>query len=77
MAWRLMRAEGEFAEQTKTSLVRLSGRQMKRSQPVTASALLSGPYILLAMADTQEQYSPQELVAFANEAIDWLPRQRR
>ena len=72
-----MRAEGEFAEQTKTSLVRLSGRQMKRSQPVTASALLSGPYILLAMADTQEQYSPQELVAFANEAIDWLPRQRR
>ena len=71
-----MRAEGEFAEQTKTSLVRLSVRQMKRSQPVTASALLSGPYILLAMADTQEQYSPQELVAFANEAIDWLPRQR-
>ncbi len=77
VAWRLMRAEGEFAEQTRTFLVRLSGRQMKRSQPVTASALLSGLYMLLAMTETLEQYSPQELAAFANEAIGWLPRRKR
>ncbi|MDR0279817.1 MAG: transposase, partial [Paucimonas sp.] len=77
VAWRLMRAEGQFAEQTRTFLVRLSGRQMKRSQPVTASALLAGLYMLLAMTETLEQYSPQELAAFANEAVGWLPRQRR
>jgi len=77
MAWRLMRAEGEFAEQTRTFLIRLSGRQMKRSQPVTAPALLAGLYMLLAMTETLEQYTPQELAAFANEAIGWQAGRRR
>ncbi len=77
VAWKLMRAEGEFAEQTKTFLVRLSGRQMKRSRPVTASALLSGLYMLLVMTETLEQYSADELAAFAKEAIGWMPRSRR
>ncbi|WP_420235504.1 transposase [Pseudomonas sp. ABY48] len=67
VSWRIMRAEGEFAEQTRDFLVRLSGRQMKRSQPVTASAVLAGLYMLLAMCETLEQYTPEELAAFAKE----------
>lgn len=76
VSWRLMRAEGEFAEQTRDFLVRLSGRQMKRSQPVTASALLAGLYMLLAMCETLEQYTPQELAGFAKEAIGWVANRR-
>lgn len=76
VSWRLMRAEGEFAEQTRDFLVRLSGRQMKRSQPVTASALLAGLYMLLAMCETLEQYTPQELAGFAKEAIGWVASRR-
>jgi hypothetical protein len=64
-AWQLMRAEGEFADRTKAFLIRLSGRQMKRKQPVTASALLAGMYALFAMNETLTQYSPEELAAFA------------
>ncbi|MDT4839614.1 IS4 family transposase ISPpr4 [compost metagenome] len=69
LAWRLMRAEGEVAEQTRTFLVRLAGRQMKRKRPVTAPALLEGLYLLLAMCDTLEQYTPAELTAFAQQAL--------
>jgi hypothetical protein len=76
VSWRLMRAEGEFAEQTRNFLVRLSGRQMKRSQPVTASAVLAGLYMLLAMCETLEQYTPQELAGFAKEAIGWAASRR-
>ncbi|WLI20517.1 hypothetical protein PSH88_10960 [Pseudomonas wuhanensis] len=76
VSWRLMRAKGEFAEQTRDFLVRLSGRQMKRSQPVTASALLAGLYMLLAMCETLEQYTPQELAGFAKEAIGWVASRR-
>lgn len=72
VSWRIMRAKGEFAEQTRDFLVRLSGRQMKRSQPVTASAVLSGLYMLLAMCETLEQYTPQQLASFAKEAIGWI-----
>jgi hypothetical protein len=76
MSWRLMRAKGEFAEQTRAFLVRLSGRQTKRTRPVTASALLAGLYALLAMCEVLEQYEPEELAAFAKEAIGWLPSRR-
>lgn len=76
VSWRIMRAEGEFAEQTRDFLVRLSGRQMKRSQPVTASAVLAGLYMLLAMCETLEQHTPEELAAFAKEAIGWMASRR-
>ena len=68
-----MRGEGEFSEQTGDFLVRLSGRQMKRSQPVTASAVLAGLSMLLVMmCETLEHYTPQELAGFAKEAIGWV-----
>lgn len=68
LAWRLMRAKGEFAEQTRAFLVRLSGRQTKRDKPVTVSALLSGLYMLFVMNETLHHYSPEEITAFVREA---------
>jgi len=65
LAWRMMRAKGDLAQQAKTFLVRLSGRQMKRTQPVTPSALLDGLYKLFMMIETLENYSLDELKRFA------------
>ncbi|MEN9842480.1 MAG: hypothetical protein RLZZ612_309 [Pseudomonadota bacterium] len=73
LVWRLMRAQGEYAQRTRTFLVRLSGRQTKRKQPVTAPALLQGLYLLFAMCDTLQHYSPSELTAFAQHAFGPLP----
>ncbi|MHB0985132.1 MAG: hypothetical protein ACYC05_06010 [Sulfuricella sp.] len=64
-----MRAEGELAQQTKTFLVRLSGRQMKRKRPVTPSALLDGLFKLFMMIETLEHYTLDELKQFAKFAI--------
>lgn len=63
--WRLARAQGAWAETVRTFLVRLSGRQMKRSRPITAPALLDGLFKLLAMMETLEHYSLDELRQFA------------
>jgi hypothetical protein len=68
LAWRLMRASGEHAQRTRAFLVRLSGRQMKRGKPVTASALLAGMYMLFVIKETSEHYSPEEIAQFAREA---------
>ena len=53
--------------------MRLSGRQMKRSQPVTASALLAGMYMLFAINETLEHYSPQEIAQMAREVRGMAP----
>ena len=68
LAWRLMSARGDFAEETRAFLVRLSGRQTKRAKPVTASALLSGLYVLFTINETLNQYSPEQIAAFVKEA---------
>ena len=68
LAWRLMRAQGQSALDTRAFLVRLSGRQMKRTTPVTASALLAGLYMLFAINETLEHYSPEEIAQFARQA---------
>jgi len=73
LAWRLERAQGESAERTRTFLVRLSGRQMKRTRPVTASALLAGMYLLFVMNETLAHYSPEEIAQFAREARSMRP----
>ncbi len=75
LAWRLMRADGESAECTRAFLTRLAGRQMKRARPVTASALLAGMYMLFAINETLEHYSPEEIAQFAREARGMGARQ--
>jgi hypothetical protein len=68
LAWRLLSEPGDVAQQTRAFLVRLSGRQMKRKQPVTASALLAGLYLLFALSETLEHYSSEEIAQFARYA---------
>ena len=64
LVWRIMRLEGEKAQEFKAFLVRLSGRQMKKKQPVTASAVLDGLFKLYLMLEVFEQYSVDELKMF-------------
>jgi hypothetical protein len=73
LAWRLMRAQGQQAETTRAFLIRLSGRQTKRSRPVTASALLAGMYMLFTLNETLEHYSPEEIAQFARHARAMVP----
>ena len=72
MAWRLMQAPGEQAAQTRAFLVRLSGRQMKRTKPVTLPALLDGMFTLFTMLEALEHYSLSDLKMFANVAKNHL-----
>jgi hypothetical protein len=69
LVWRLARERGEAARQTQDFLVRLSGRQMKPSRPVTMSALLEGVFMLFAMLETLEHYSPEQLGTFADSVL--------
>lgn len=54
VVWELERSDRPEAEEMTHLLVRLSGRQMKRSRPVTARALLAGLYVLFSMLDLLE-----------------------
>jgi hypothetical protein len=65
LTWRLLREQGVLADQVKQFLVRLSGRQTKRSAPITAPALLSGLYIFFALLEVLENHSVEELRSFA------------
>jgi hypothetical protein len=70
--WDLMRTKTPEAEEACEFLVRLSGRQMKRDVPVTASALLDGIFKLLTLIETLQNYSIDELKAFAQTALRQL-----
>jgi hypothetical protein len=67
--WRLARSSHSDAEDTRRFLVRLSGRQTKRSQPWTMPAMLAGMWNLLAMIDVLNHYTPDQLSRFANIAF--------
>jgi hypothetical protein len=67
--WRLARSSHSDAEDTRRFLVRLSGRQMKRSRPWTMPAMLAGMWSLLAMIDVLDHYTPEQLSRFANIAL--------
>jgi len=69
LVWRLARERGEASEQARAFLVRLSGRQMKASRPVTMPALLDGAFMLFAMLEALEHHSPAELRAFADSVL--------
>lgn len=70
LVWRLAREESVSAEEARHFLVRLSGRQMKASRPITMPALLDGAFKLLAMIELLERYSLDELRTFANSILD-------
>lgn len=54
VVWNLQRKETPEAVETKTMLVRLSGRRMKRGVHATAPALLAGYFVMLSMCDLLE-----------------------
>lgn len=56
VVWQLERASGPAADELRTVLVRLSGRQMKWGCRWTAPALLEGAWVLLAMLELLEHY---------------------
>lgn len=69
--WRLARSSHPQAENARQLLVRLSGRQMKRSQLWTMPAMLAGLWNLLAMMEVLDQYTTHQLhelatIAFPN-----------
>lgn len=61
VAWRLERQTTPEAEELKQILVKLSGRQMKRSRPVTASALLAGLCVLLSFQALLDNYHIEDI----------------
>lgn len=67
--WSLQRQTTPEAKNCQQFLVRLSGRQMKRTRPVTAPALLAGLHILLTMLDVLEHYTLDDLHHFAATAV--------
>lgn len=69
LTWRLLRSRERQAQDTAAFLVRLSGRQLKRTRPLTAPALLDGLYKLFTMLDVLEHHSIDQLKAFARTAF--------
>lgn len=60
VVWQLQRAQTPEADRTRSLLLRLSGRQVRRGQ-ATAPALLAGLWSLLSVLDALEHYSLDEL----------------
>jgi Transposase DDE domain len=65
VVWKLQADDSPKAVELKNVLIRLSGRQMKRSQPHTAPALLAGLWVLLSMVSMLEHYPLHELKRLA------------
>lgn len=59
--WRLMHDESKEAKDFCAFLVRISGHQTKKSNPITATAVLHGFMVLLAADELLQQMSPQEI----------------
>lgn len=70
--WRLEALDTPAAEECKALLVRLSGRQMKRSRPVTTPALLAGLRCLLVIEEVLDQYGIAEIRRLAKPVLDYL-----
>ena len=70
--WLLARQQTPLAQECQRVLVRLSGRQMKRSRPVTEPALLAGLERLLAVLDLLEHYTIGDLRRIMHQTIPFL-----
>lgn len=70
--WHLEGRTDAAAEACKGLLVRLSGRRMKRSRPVTAPALLAGLRMLLVLEDVLGHYGAAEIRRLARPILEEL-----
>jgi hypothetical protein len=73
VVWRLARSQDPRAEKARELLVRLSGRQVKRTRKFTMPALLAGMWVLLAMMEVLESYSQEDLRELAALALGRPP----
>lgn len=69
LVWRLARSESPEAAETRSVLIRLSGRQMRRSKPFTEPALLAGLWTLLQVQYVRNHFSDEELQRYATFAL--------
>lgn len=65
--WQLEADTSSRAQELKTLLVRLSGRQTKRTKPVTTPALLAGLWVLLSTLDLLDLYHVPHLRQLAQQ----------
>ena len=65
MVWQLQADSSPAATRLKEMLVRLSGRQTKRTKPHTAPALLAGLWVLLSFCALLEQYDLRDIKRLA------------
>ena len=68
LVWQIQYSGAPEVEPLRRELVALSGRQMKKRQPVTAPALLAGLWTLLSAIELLERYTPEQLRALALQA---------
>jgi len=73
VVWSLARSQAPKAAEARQLLVRLSGRLMKRGVEFTEPALLAGTWVLLAMLDTLEEYTPAQLRRLAAQFLPLPP----
>jgi len=73
VVWQLQADDTPQATELKAILIRLSGRQMKRTSPHTAPALLAGLWVMLSMLTLLEHYDLDDLRRLA----DTIPFFRR
>ena len=71
--WHLLADDSAPATELKNVLIRLSGRQMKRTTPHTAPALLAGLWMLLAMFDILEIHDLNALKSLATQVSLPIP----
>jgi hypothetical protein len=66
IVWKLMHNNTPQAAEARQLLVRLSGRQMKRTKPYTAPAILAGLWVLLTFLYVLENYQISDLHRIAD-----------
>ncbi len=71
--WHLLADDSAPATELKNVLIRLSGRQMKRTPPHTAPALLAGLWMLLAMFDILDIHDLNALKSLATQVSLPIP----
>ena len=76
LVWQLARNQQPEAQPVRQLLVRLSGRQMKRTKPFTEPALLAGLWVLLAMLEALDHYTLEELKQAAQLVMPGYRRSR-
>jgi hypothetical protein len=74
VAWQLEAQTTPEAKSCQTFVTRLSGRQMKRTRPVTTSALLAGLHVLLVMLQVLDEYTPDQIRQLGAQILPELRR---